>query len=127
MPRDYADSLLITASTNDPADYLTLAAVGDDRRETQLDRRAVGALDELRAWLAGAVANHGPGHERLRLRLWGAGGRPLKSAVIRTGAPPAAETPATSPSVPQQATRGTQTGTGSRIGSQFRCARRARP
>jgi hypothetical protein len=82
MPDDHVDALLTEAATALDGAYLTLAAVGHDRRETQLARRAVGDARTLRAWLARALTEHRASHPKLRLRLWGPGGRPIRGSVI---------------------------------------------
>lgn len=105
MPHDHADALLIEASTKHRDGYLTLASVGDDRRETQLDRRPVADLGELRLWLAHTVAQQRGTHEKLRLRVWAPGGRAVKGAILRVGAP--VVTPPT-PSAPAEPTVGPQ-------------------
>lgn len=88
MPHDHLDALLTEAAAAPPGAYLTLAAVSDDRRETQLDRRPVGDHRTLRDWLARAVAEHRATHPKLRLRLWGPGGRPIRGSMIPPTATP---------------------------------------
>ena len=87
MPRDYVDALLTEASTSHRDGYLTLAAVGPDRRETQIDRQPVADLGAMRLWLAHTVAQQRGTHEKLRLRVWAPGGRPVKGAILRVGSP----------------------------------------
>jgi len=75
-------------------DYVTFAALMDDRKETQLFRIPVEATPDLYEYviqfLEARVPSEGlpsGGRLRVRVRLWGPGGRSLGGVVIRIQPP----------------------------------------
>lgn len=59
--------------------YLTIARIGDDRKEAQIGSQPIATVQRAREWLdrQAAAAAVATGHARFRIRLW----RPNKTAV----------------------------------------------
>ena len=66
-----AEDLLEEASAADSG-RLTLARVGEDRKESQVASQPLSSFAEMREWLHGAVERTRPGEDgvKLRLRWW---------------------------------------------------------
>jgi hypothetical protein len=78
--------------------YLTVARVGDDRREAQIGSQPIEDVVDAREWLDGvAVGALGTGSDvRLRIRLWNADRTPVRGITTRVwpdANAPAEETP----------------------------------
>ncbi len=117
---DAATDLLEVADDADSG-YLTLARVGEDRRESQVSSQPLASFTELLDWFHAAVRRTEPGQDgvKLRLRLWGGDRRAIRSVTFRAwddqepeqSEPSRAETPstaltlvpATEPAVPEPA------------------------
>ena len=75
--------------------YLTVARVGEDRKEAQIGSRPVDDLVDARNWLdsLGASALGSADHARLRIRLWRPDRTPVRGIQTRAW-PDAADAPA---------------------------------
>lgn len=81
---DAATDLLEVADDADSG-YLTLARVGEDRRESQVSSQPLASFTELLDWFHAAVRRTEPGQDgvKLRLRLWGGDRRAIRSVTFR--------------------------------------------
>ena len=65
--------------------HLTLARVGEDRRESQVGSQPLSSFAELREWFHCAVGRTRPGEDgvKLRLRLWNEDNRPVRGVTFK--------------------------------------------
>jgi hypothetical protein len=79
-----AEDLLEQAADADSG-HLTLARVGEDRRESQVASQPMSSFAELREWFHGAVGRAQPGEDgiKLRLRMWNGDNRAVRGVTIR--------------------------------------------
>ncbi|MDP2312852.1 MAG: hypothetical protein Q8P41_08100 [Pseudomonadota bacterium] len=85
---------LIVEGVNLEGAYLTVARVGEDRKEAQIGSQPIEGVVDAREWLDGvAVGALGTGSDvRLRIRLWNADRTPVRGITTRVW--PDAEAPA---------------------------------
>ncbi len=91
---DAATDLLEVADDADSG-HLTLARVGEDRRESQVSSQPLASFTELLDWFHAAVRRTEPGQDgvKLRLRLWGGDRRAIRSVTFRAWDDPEPEQP----------------------------------
>jgi len=78
-----AEDLLKEAADVDSG-RLTLARVGEDRRESQVASQPLSSFAEMQEWLHGAVARTKPGEDgvKLRLRWWDGDNRSVRGVTF---------------------------------------------
>ncbi len=76
---------LLEQAADAESGHLTLARVGEDRRESQVASQPLSSFAELREWFHGAVRRTKPGEDgaKLRLRLWNETNRPVRGVTFK--------------------------------------------
>jgi len=81
----HAATDLLEAADDADSGHLTLARVGEDRRESQVSSQPLAGFTDTLDWFHAAVCRTDPGQDgvKLRLRLWGGDRRAIRSVTFR--------------------------------------------